>query len=458
MSTVIAIIITITLMVSANAFYVAAEFAAVSSRKTRIAQMAGTGNRLALLILPILEDSQKLDRYVAASQIGISISSLVLGAFGQNTVAAVIAPILMEVGLGNLTETLALSISVTGVLICLSIFQVILGELVPKSITIQYPEKIALITIIPMKWSLTILRPLIWFFNGSANLVVKLIGAGADGEHIHLHSPEEIELLVSESHEGGLLDDEAQQMLRNAFRLRELTARQVMVPRMRMVAAPLESSVAELVELACQEGFSRIPLYQSTIDDITGFVHIKDLFRLHLQGQQSPLQILRKVVYVPESLPIADVWTTLNAQHQYIAIVFGEHGGTEGLVSLEDLIEEIFGELQDEFDEELPFISYDKTGRLYLRGDLLVTDINEYLELHLPEKQADTLGGLIFSKLGRLPVVGDEVTVGTPGTKIRVESMDSRSVAEVSLQLPPDLSRQEATMNRLGEWEVADYE
>jgi putative hemolysin len=450
MTAAIIIISTVALMLFANAFYVAAEFSTVSSRKTRIMQLAGSGNRLARYLAPIMEDSEALDTYVAACQIGITISSLVLGAYGQNVIAGALVPVLGN--FSNLSEAAAISISTSGVLIFLTILQVVLSELFPKSVAVQYPERVALFTVIPMRWSLVVFRPLIWLFNGSGNLILKLIGTRREGEHIHVHSPEEIELLVSETHEGGLLDDEAQQMLRNALRLRELTARQVMVPRTRLVVAPRKSSVDDLIKKACDAGFTRIPLYQSTIDDIVGFVHIKDLFNLQLQGQQDPSEIIREVIYVPETLPIADVLTTLNNRRQYFAIVFDEYGGTAGLITFEDLIEEIFGELQDEFDEELPLISSDKQGRIYLRGDLLVSDVNEYLKLNLPESEADTLGGLVFSELGRIPTVGDEITTGAPNVAIRVEAMEALSITEVSLQLPVGV------MPQISEWEVAEHD
>jgi CBS domain containing-hemolysin-like protein len=447
MSTLIAIIATITLMVFANALYVAAEFATVSARKTRISQISSSGSRLARLLLPFVEDRQALDNYIAACQVGITISSLVLGAYGQNTVATRLAPLLA--GLGNMAEPAAFSISVTGVLILLTILQVVMGELFPKSVAIQYPEKMALLVVIPMKWSLALFRPLIWLFNGSGNLLLKLMRLDYGEGHHHVHSAQEIEFLVSESHEGGLLDDQAQQMLRNAFRLRQLTARQVMVPRTRLVTAPVESPVDALIELACQAGYSRIPLYESNIDDLVGFVHIRDLFYLRLQDQQDPRAMMREIIYVPETMPIVEVWTRLNKNRQYIAIVFDEYGGIAGLITFEDLIEEIFGELQDEFDAELPLISADAEGRIHLRGDLLVTDVNEYLDLALPDSEADTLGGLVFSQLGHLPVIGDEVSIGTPRVVIRVEVVDARSISEVSLQLPLDVPP------HISEWEVA---
>ncbi|MCL4302242.1 MAG: hemolysin family protein [Anaerolineae bacterium] len=437
MLSIIVMILVITLMVLATGFYVAAEFATVSARRTRVNQMAGGGNRLAKALLPIMEDTGALDNYVAACQVGITVSSLVLGAYGQNTVAVALTPLL--VNLTSWSEATTHSISVTGVLIVLTTLSVVLGELFPKSVAIQYPEQVALATVIPMRWSLVVFRPLIWLFNGSSNLILRFLGIHRGQEHSQAYSPAEIELLVTESHEGGLLDDDEQQMLRNAFRLRELTARQVMVPRTRLVAAPLRSSVSDLLEKICHEGYTRIPIYRTTIDDIVGFAHLKDVFQLYVQGGQSLDGIVREAIYVPESLPAAEVWNILNKKHQYIAIVFDEYGGTAGLITFEDLIEEVFGEVQDEFDQdELPLLSAEKDGRIRLRADLLVSDVNEYLGLNLPEEEVDTLGGLVFSELGHRPVVRDEVTVGTPPVKICVEAMEGLSVTEVSLQLPQD--------------------
>jgi CBS domain containing-hemolysin-like protein len=445
MFAVIAIFVVV-MMVFFNALYVAAEFAAVSARKDRLSQMADEGNRLAKLLLPIVEDSRVLDNYVATSQVGITVSSLVLGAFGQNVIAGELATLLGR--FGSLAEPTALSISVTTVLIFLTTLQVVLGELLPKSLAIQYPERVALWTALPMRWSASLFQLLLRLFNGSTDFLLRILGIRHEVGHRNIYALEEIELLVSESHAGGLLDDQEQQMLRNAFRLRELTARQVMAPRTRLVTAQIGNTVSELLNKACAEGVTRIPLYQANIDDIIGFVHIKDLFRLQLQGEQNPQSILREVVHVPDSVLIADLWRTLTTQKQYIAIIIDEYGGTAGLVTFEDLIEEIFGELQDEFDDEVPLMTSGKDGRIHLRGELLVTDVNEYLNLNLTDDEADTLGGLVFSELGHLPEVGNEVTFGN--IIIKVEAMEGRSIAEVSLELPRDGTPY------ISEWEVTN--
>ncbi len=450
MSTGILIIITTTLIILFNSLYVGAEFAAVSARKTRVAQMAESGNWLAKMFLPVVSSSQKLDQYIAGCQLGITITSLALGAYGQRTVAHYVSPFLAD--LGNMAEPAAFSISATVILIIFTISQVILAELLPKSIAIQYPEKVALVTALPMRWTLSLLRPFIWFFNGSGDLILRLMGVSRSESDAQVHTPGEIELLVSDSHEGGLIDDKKQQMLRNALRLRELTARQVMVPRTKMVAAAINDSPAKVLTTSIQSGFTRIPIYKESIDNIIGFIHIKELFPLYLQEEKGLQEILREVIYVPETMPVPDLWQTLNLHRQYMAIVFDEYGGTDGMVTFEDLLEEIFGELEDEFDQEMPeMYYYDSLGRIHLRGDLLVTDINEYLDLNLPEEGSDTLGGLVFSLIGRPPEEGDEVEAG--GLTIRVEKVEDQSVTELSFKMPDS-----GPVPQVDEWEVPPHD
>jgi len=464
MSIVILIIATVALMISINGLYVAAEFATVAARRTRVSQMAGEGNAKARALLPILEDGKLLDDYVAACQVGITISSLVVGAYGQNVIAVrfvdpitsflqVIDPTLATLGVDvstAATQAAASSIAATLVLVFLTVLQVVFGELFPKSVAIQYPENISMAVVTPMKWTLFLLRPLIWLFNGSGTVILRMIGRTSDHSEHKLHSPEEIELLVTESHESGMLADRERQMLRNAFRYRDLTARQVMLHRTRLVAAPEDTSIIMLMSLAIERGYSRIPIYRKSIDDIIGFVHVKDLFRLHVTGKEDIASVIREVVYVPEALPVADVWEKLSSKRKYLAIVFDEYGGTAGLITFEDLIEEIFGELQDEFDDEMALVARDKEGRVYLRGDLLISDVNEYLDLNLPET-ADTLSGLFFSELGRAPEVGDRLDLND--TTIVVEVMADLGVSEVSMTLPAS-----EKMIPFSEWEVADHE
>lgn len=434
---------------------VAAEFAAVSAHRTKISQMASQRDRLSGMLLPILEDSRKMDRYMVACQVGITIASLVLGAYAHEALAARLGESLGRLFGSMLSISaatrLAGALSIILILVFIVILQVVLGERLPKSLAIQYPETIARLTVWPMRVSLILFAIPIWIFNGTANLLLRVVGRDARSASGHAHSPEEIEILVTESHEGGLIDDNERRLLRNALRLRDLTARQVMVHRTRIAAAPLETSALDLLHMAIEAGFSRIPLYRDSIDEIVGFVHVKDIFRIYNEGGSDVSGIIRDVVYVPETLSINDVWDQLDRQNSYLAVVFDEFGGTAGLLTLEDLIEEIFGELQDEFDDEAAVIARDKEGRIYLRGDLLVSDVNEYLELDLPEEAADTLSGLVFSLLGRPPVEGDEVSLGD--VVIHVESMEDLGVGELSLLLPPS-----DTDTHFTEWDIADHE
>ncbi|MBP6017220.1 MAG: HlyC/CorC family transporter [Candidatus Promineofilum sp.] len=455
MMTALIAFVTISLMIFLTGLYVAAEFATVSARRTKISQMAAQGDSLSRMLLPILEDSTKLDRYVAACQVGITITSLVLGAYAQRAIATRLAgPLTQLFGTSLSPEAAARlghSASIMGILIFITALQVILSELFPKSLAIQYPEGVARALVWPMRISLALFAVPIWIFNGSANVLLRLAGRNTRDAVGRAHSPEEIELLVTESHEGGLLDDNERRLLRNALRMRDLTARQVMVHRTRIVAARLDTGAYDLMQIAIEGGFSRIPLYRDSIDEIVGFVHVKDVFRIHSQGINEVSSVIRDIVYVPETLPINDVWDQLDLQNRYLAVVFDEFGGTAGLLTLEDLIEEIFGELQDEFDDEAAIIARDKEGRIYLRGDLLISDVNEYLELELPEETADTLSGLVFSLLGRPPVEGDEVRFGD--VVIHVETMEDLGVGELSLILPPSDADAHFT-----EWDMADHD
>ncbi|HEY1407800.1 MAG TPA: hemolysin family protein [Promineifilum sp.] len=448
-------LVTVSLMILLTGLYVAAEFSTVAARKSKISWLAGQNDPLARMLLPVLEDGRKLDQYVAACQVGITISSLILGAYAQGAIATRIHEPLAQLLGAALSPTaafrLAQTLSVLGVLFLITALQDVLGELFPKSLAIQFPEGMAKALVWPMRISLVLFALPIWIFNGSSNVLLRLLGRGSVHMSGRAHSPQEIELLVTESHEGGLLDDNERRLLRNALRLRDLTARQVMVHRTRMAAAPLDTSPLDLMQLAIDEGFSRIPLYRETIDEIVGFVHVKDVFRIYSQGAADVSGIIRDVVYVPETLPITDAWEQLNLRNRYLAVVFDEFGGTAGLLTLEDLIEEIFGELQDEFDDEVTVIARDKEGRIYLRGDLLVSDVNESLELDLPTDAADTLSGLMFNLLGRPPVKEDEVKVAQ--VVIRVEEMEDLGVGRLSLLMPPGDKE-----SHFSEWDIADHE
>ncbi len=424
---------TILILIGLNALYVAAEFSAVSSRRARLAQLAKEGNPAAAQILAIVENVRNLDTYIAACQVGITLTSLLLGYYGQATLAEMLAPVFQR--LGGLSQVAAHSTAVTIVLAFLTGLQVLLGELTPKNVGIQYPEKLALLTVRPVRWSMALFRPLIWLFNGSGRLLLKLLGLEEGMEHAHIHAPEEILILVEESGAAGLLQDEEKRLLENTLRLRKLLVRHVMVPRTQMLAASIDEPFQRILEILANSPYSRLPLYQGSIDNVVGIVHLKDL--LCLEGGPGPKdvrQVLREVAIVFENTPVEEAFLQLQKGRVHMAIVLDEYGGTAGLVTLQDLIEEIFGELSDEFDVVVPPIQVTGDECILVRGDVLVTDLNEWLDLYLPTDEADTIGGLVLSELNRIPRKGDTVTVA--GVTIRVEKVEGKRIALVSMALP----------------------
>lgn len=435
MPLLLAIPLVVTLLIFINGLYVAGEFSSVSARKTRIRQAAEEGNRLARALLPVITDPHKLDNYIAASQVGITLSSIVLGIYGEQQIAPLLAPWIARLPLGGASEAgthvAATGIAATLVLFGLTTLQVIMGELVPKSIAIQYPERLALATALPMTWSADyLLKPLIILLNGSGRFLLKLLGASEGGGHPHVHSPEEILILAQESQRGGLIAADEHRFLRNVFRSGEMRAVDVAVPRTHMVAAEAGRPVREVLELAADSAYTRIPIYEDDIDHIVGFVHLRDLFALYRTDPGASIQtIIRALPFVPETLVTTEVWQRLNDAESYMAIVFDEFGGTSGLVTREDLIEELFGELQDEFDQEQALITPLAGGQVSVRGDLLIATLNDMFELDLPHGRSRTIGGLVMEELGRIPKVGDEVAID--GIRLRVEAVEHHSVVRV---------------------------
>jgi CBS domain containing-hemolysin-like protein len=258
------------------------------------------------------------------------------------------------------------------------------------------------------------------------------------GGHQHIHSPEEIKFLIQESHEGGLLDEEEQRLLDNALRFGRLQASDVLVPRTRMIAADIQTPVHDLLKLAAQSDYTRIPVYENDVDHVVGFIHLKELFQLSYSGEQTGIRsILRDVVFIHESMNIDDVWNTLNEAQCYIAIVFDEYGGTLGMVTREDLLEELFGDVQDEFDDpEIAALTRLSPTEFRVRGDVPIVVLNDRLNITLPTDSGHTIGGLILNMLGHLPQVGEQIMIGR--VELRVQAVEEKAVTLVHLLLAAD--------------------
>ena len=431
---VIIVAAVVLLLVAINALYVAAEFAAVSSRRTRVEELAEGGSRLAASLLPIMKDPVQLDRYIAACQIGITLSSLTVGFYSQGQLIPVVAPWASATfGLGTLA---AVSLASVVILLLLTALQVVFGELLPKSVALRYPERFALATMVPMRWSLVLLRPFIAVLNGSAIWLLKRLGLHSSGEHSHVHSPEELEFMFRESARGGYIDAGEREMLENVLHIRSRTARQIMVPRTRMVTVSAHETPGELLPTLVRSPHTRFPVIGETSDEILGLVHLRELFayaREHARGDLR--EILKPLPLLPESIPVSELWAELRRQRAHMAVLFDEYGGVAGLVTLEDVIEEVVGELQDEFDHEVEAVRDLGDGRVQLRGDLLVGAVNSRFLLDLPTA-TDTIGGLVMDGLEHAPSVGEELHLA--GVRLRVEAVEGGAVTSVDLELPQD--------------------
>ena len=417
------IIAVIALLISLNALYVAAEFATISSRRARLQTLANEGSGSAKQLLPYVEDPEKLDRYIAACQVGITLSSLIVGFYGQ----AQLTPYL---GFG-----LSTAVTAVIVLILLTALQVIFGELIPKSVAMRYPERFALLTARPLIWSLIVLRPLIALFNGSAFVLMRLFGLEL-AKGTHAHSPEELEFIFRESAQGGYLDKEEKEMLENVLRFETRLARQIMIPRVRVVSVDVTRKPGDLLKELVETPHMRFPVFEGSIDNIVGILNLKDLFSFVQAAPDGNLRdVIREVAVLPETNTVNEVWDELKTRQSHMAVLFDEYGGTVGIVTLEDIIEEIVGEVQDEFDREDKRIEQ-RGDKVYIRGDVLIATLNRKFLLSLPEDEADTVGGMIFEELERTPEVGDEVTIND--LKFQVEAVEGGAVSQVSMVLQED--------------------
>jgi putative hemolysin len=329
----------IAVLIAATALYVAGEFAAVGVRRSRVRRLAEDGNWLAKRLLPHVEDRAALDRYVGTSQIGITLSSLMLGAYAQATVSVWLAPILE--GLFGLTDITALSVSVLVVLVVLTATTLVLGELVPKSLALQYPTGTALATVLPMEWSLIAFRPVLTILNGSALIVLRYLGAG-DHSHQHLHSPEEIDLLIAESRDGGLLEPEEQQRLRRALHLNRRTAADLMVPRDRLTMIETSAAWNDILQTVLSSSFSRLPVFRQSRNEIVGIVRVKDIVERYATSGPAPVEtFMRPLLQIDASLSADRVLTTLRERRAHSAVVVDQNLGALGLVTIQDVLSEL---------------------------------------------------------------------------------------------------------------------
>lgn len=421
----------VTVLIFANSFFVAAEFALVTIRKTRVDQMVAEGVAAARAVQSAILN---LDRYIAGTQIGITIASIALGWVGEPALSKLLWPLLSRFSPDDPNSAAVHSVSVAVSFVLITALHVILGELVPKSLALQKPEGTALVVAMPMRFIVFLFQPLIWSLNGIGNFLLRLLGLEPSGEHDSVHSPHELEMLVRASHEAGALDDLEQHMLQRTFHFNETLASDVMVPRSEMAGFDQNRPLEALLDLAETTGFSRFPIYDRSIDNISGVVYIHELFRLARkpQGARVLKDIIRTPLFIPTTMRLDVIIAEFRKQKNQIAIVVDEYGGTSGILTLENIIEAVFGRFQDQNElQATPQWARDSEGVLVVRGDTRIVEFNEQFGWHLNNDVSDTLAGFIMAILGRIAAVDD--VVDTAEGQLQVSGMERHRITEVTV-------------------------
>ena len=412
-------------LVLANGFFVAAEFALVGARRSKLQEMVDDGDRLSKLALKALDN---LDRYISATQLGITIASLALGWVGEPVVAAMIDVILAQFGV---QPSLGATHTAAGIAVgfaVITFLHVVYGELAPKTVALVMPERLSGWVALPLMFFARLMMPFIALLNGTANASLRLFGIKPMSESRHVHSPEELRMLVMQARAHGTLDESDSAMLAGVFDFHEKKVQDVMRPRTDLAALPIDATEAEVRETVSRERYSRYPVYQESLDDVVGVFLAKDLWLHDRKEPFSLRQFVRDPLYVPATRLAVRVLDDLRKTRAHMAVVLDEYGGTAGIVTMEDLIEEVIGDISDEYDM-VSKESVEVDGVLELAGNLSLIDVRTDHRVSIPEGDWTTLGGYVFARLGRIPRVGDRVIF--PGGDLEVIAMDGRRVAGV---------------------------
>lgn len=423
-------VIAVILLVLANAFFVAAEFSLVSVRRTRIAELAAHGN---LSAEAVQEAIQNPDRVIAATQLGITLASLGLGWIGEPAIAHLIDPIISlfpPIARAGISHSLSIALAFT----LITFLHVVVGELAPKSIALQNPENTSLFVARPTLWTEKIFKPAILLLNGAGNALLRLIKIQPASGHQLVHSVEELKMLVSASAEEGVMLEEESEMLYAVFDFGLLVVRQVMIPRTEIIGVEADLPLNDIINLVSKSTYTKFPVYEDSLDQILGVVHVKDLLNAFTDPEHRPFvarDFVREALFVPDTMSVRHLLREFRDHRQHIAIAMDEYGGTAGLVTLEDLLEEIVGEVSDPFDQVNQDFQTMTDGSVLINGLTLIEDVNQHLGLELQESEYDTIAGYVLGKLGHIPKL-NEVIEGDQ-FRLRVVEMDGLRIARVCL-------------------------
>jgi CBS domain containing-hemolysin-like protein len=379
-------------LVFLNGFFVAAEFAMVKVRGSQIALQSGFSKKAAEMVV------SNLDGFLAATQLGITLASLGLGWVGEDVVSRIILWLMNDVLQLTITDTLAHSIAFPVAFAVITVLHIVFGELAPKSLAIQYPTVTTMRLAVPLRFFYYLFRPFIYVLNGFANMILRLLGIRAVREQVH--SEEELKLIIAESEEGGAIEQSERELIQNVFDFDNRIVRQVMVPRLKVSGMNVNTSINEAMKIVMKEGYSRYPIYEGSMDEIIGIVHSKDIVSNHFENTQKTLRdILRPAFYITEGKTIDTLLREFQRKKVQMAIVINEFGGTRGIVTLEDILEELVGEIQDEHDQEIQVVTAQPDGSFQVVARSSIHDINKALEVPFPESEDyETLAGLILNQ------------------------------------------------------------
>jgi CBS domain containing-hemolysin-like protein len=425
-------LVAVVVLVLLNGFFVATEFSLVSVRRTRIDELVASGNRSAVVVQHALA---RLDPYIAATQLGITMASLALGWIGEPALAHLIEPLLGFLP-ANLAGATAHTLAVTLAFVVITTLHIVLGELAPKSIALQRPESTALWVTWPTTVFLKIFWPFIAVMNGAGNMIVRAVGLTPAGGHATVHSSAELRLLVEQSGQAGVLDAEEQEMLINVFSFANRPAHQAMRPRPEVVTIDHDATIRTLIALLADTGHTRLPVIgPQGIDDVQGIVSGKDLFMAQHDGMvdlDAPItSLIRPAFFTPVSKRIGDLLQEMRGKHIRMAILVDEYGGMAGIVTMEDLVEDIVGELADEGEADAQDVQTIDERTSIVEGQVRVEDINEELHLNLPKGDYETVAGMILTHLGHIPNPGESLT--QQGVRLTVLDMQGPRIARIEI-------------------------
>jgi CBS domain containing-hemolysin-like protein len=396
------------LFILANGFFVAAEFAMVKVRPTQLAELAAQGSMRAKMARKL---TKHLDAYLSATQLGITLASLALGWVGEPAIAQLILPLFLNTGAA--APALAHSIAATIAFAIISALHIVIGELAPKSVAIQKAVGTALWVAHPLRVFYVVMFPAIWLLNGVSNAILRVFGLRNASETDAVHSPEELRMILASSEKAGVLSEENREIIEGVFQFSKRTARQIMVPRTDVAVLSIAKSIEDNLEIIRTTRHTRYPLCETTLDQTVGLIHVKDLLLAQLRGPGRGLaELKREMLFIPENSTVDALLSQMIEHKTHMAVVLDEYGGASGIVSLENITEELFGQIQDEFDRERPEIEPLGNGRYRVRGDYLIEDLADRLKIDVGEPDEETVGGYVAARLGREPLPGDRCELG----------------------------------------------